>query len=135
MPERFRVLYIDDSITQLAAVRLRLQGAGIEVATASTLANATLELHSCDLVIIDFHMPEWNGAEALARLKTRLQETPHPLFYLYTADHAVAAEFHHYGFDGAFTRKGSLDELLRQVQNLMKVVRMRRAIADSRSGR
>jgi len=125
-----RLLYIDDSMSQLFAVKTKLQSKAVEVAIASDLATAERMVEGRDLVIVDYHLPGSDGAAIVARLK-RQRGGEKALFYLYTTDRNVAADYSRYGFDGAFTQKGSLDELVRQVGNVAKLIRMRRALPSS----
>src|SRR4051812_29334449 len=134
MSDVFRILYIDDSLTHLLAAKMKLESPEVQVAVASSIAPAREQLEGCDLVIIDFHMAEMNGQAVLRELRTRLQAGHRPLFYLYTSDRDIAATYADHGFDGAFTQKGSLAELARQVQNVARLVRMRRAVRQSRTG-
>jgi response regulator RpfG family c-di-GMP phosphodiesterase len=125
-----RLLYIDDSMSQLFAVKSKLQSKDVEVAIASDLFTAERLVEGRDLIIVDYHLSNSDGAAIVAQLK-RQRGGEKPLFYLYTADRNVAADYSRYGFDGAFTQKGSLDELARQVGNVAKLIRMRRALPSS----
>ena len=132
MEDTFKILYVDDSLTQLVAAKRKLEEAGFEVGTASNLAAAKQLLHGCELVILDFFMATLDGAAVLTQLKARLREGHQPMFYLYTSDRATALDYARYKFDGVFARKGEPEELVRQVQNIGKLVRMRRTVQQTR---
>jgi CheY-like chemotaxis protein len=128
--DELRVLCIDESIVHLLAVKARLQSLGFVVTIASDLRMAEGHIEGMDLVIVDFHMPGTQGADLVARLKKQ-PGGDKPLFYLYTSDRNIAADYSHHGFDGAFTQKGSLDELARQAGNVAKLIRMKRTVQSS----
>jgi CheY-like chemotaxis protein len=124
--EKLKILYVDDSSAQLDAVKARLTEEGHTVALASDSVSATRLLQGKDIVIIDFHMPGLDGAQLLALLKPLVPPGDRVSFYLYTSDPAHALAFRKYGFDGAFTRKGSLDDLVVQVHTVGRLLHMRR---------
>jgi CheY-like chemotaxis protein len=128
--DTLRLLYIDDSMSQLFAVKTKLQSDAVEVAIASDLIAAERMVEGRDLIIVDYYLPGSDGTGIVARLKSQ-RGGEKPLFYLYTSDRNVAADYSRHGFDGAFTQKGSLDELARQVGNVGKLIRMRRALPSS----
>jgi CheY-like chemotaxis protein len=128
--DEVRVLCIDPSITHLLAVKGRLQSLGFSVTIASDLRMAEGHVEGTDLVICDFRMPGIEGADLVGRLK-RQSGGERPLFYLYTADRNISADYARHGFDGAFTQKGSLDELARQAGNVAKLIRMKRTVQSS----
>lgn len=93
---------------------------------ALTVDDARTKLANVDLVIVDFHMPRVNGAEALLMLKAALPPDSTPLFYLYTTDKDAAVSFKAHGFDGAFTAKGEMDALLPQVETALRRLKLKR---------
>ena len=70
MPGR-RVLLVDDDPTVVRFIALLLERAGFEVATAAggREAVALAETATFDAVVIDYEMPEMNGAEALLAIR------------------------------------------------------------------
>jgi CheY-like chemotaxis protein len=131
MPDPFKILYIDDSHTQLVVAKFKLEAAGFEVAVAATAPAAHELLEGRDLVIVDYHMA-LDGAALLPQLRARVRNGQPTVFYLYTSDITIAPEYARLKFDGVFSRKGSPEELVRQVRNAAKVIRMRRAIHGTR---
>src|SRR5687768_101848 len=96
-----RILCLDDSEAELEAISSPLRDAGYTVFGARNFEEARPSMKNVDLVIVDYHMPQLNGAEALALLKDLASRDKPPAFYLYTADKEVALSFKAYGFDGA----------------------------------
>ena len=112
-----RILVIDDSEVVLARVKAALYAAGYEVTTTTQTVGAARFLKNCDLVIVDYHMPGFNGSSVVKSLKGALSSSERsPLFYLYTSDEQVEADCRTMGFDGCFVRKGDLAALVPQVQ-------------------
>ncbi len=122
MPQSGRILVIDDSEIVLMRIRVELSSAGYDVVTTTQLVGTARHLLSCDLVIIDFYMPNLDGGMVVSSLKTAVPagERP-PLFYLYTADPAASARYAELGFDGVFGRKGDLLALTPQVQAALRL--------------
>ena len=72
------LLCVDDRPTSLEVRRLILERAGYEVLTASD-GTAGLELFASrpvDLVVLDYNMPEPNGAAVAKRMRTLKPEVP-----------------------------------------------------------
>jgi CheY-like chemotaxis protein len=130
--EKLVVLYLDDSRAALDAVRSALTAHGYDVITARSVLEAHGHVAKCDVVVIDFHMPDMNGAEALQTLTAACGQPP-PLFYLYTIESAVASSYKDLGFNGAFTGKGNTDALVTQLGTAARIMRMRRFVAARRA--
>ena len=132
-----RILVIDDSEVMLERIKSALGQAGYEVlATAHIVGNARY-LPTCDLVIIDFHMPGLDGSSVVSSLRSIANASKNicPLI-VYTADDKIAAMHAQLGFDGAFTAKGDLRALVRQVATLfrtsdMRIEKQRRSTAEA----
>jgi two-component system OmpR family response regulator len=125
MTSNGRILVIDDNEVMLARVKDALTPAGYDVRTTTrTVGNAGL-VRSCDLVLIDYHMPGFNGKAVLDGLREALPADHVCLFYLYTSDPAIGATYGRLGFDGAFTGKGNEASLLRDVQVAFRRIAMR----------
>lgn len=125
-----RILYLDDSVAALSEVSQALTAEGHDVRTAATVGEAAPWLDVCDIVIVDFHMPGINGAEALRELQSRQGAgQPGPVYYLYTTDTTVAVQFRAHGFHGAFTNKGNVTTLSAQLATAARLLKMRRFVA------
>ncbi len=121
-----RIVYLDDSEALLSEASRVLTAAGHKVQTALRLSEAVGLIGQSDLVIIDFHMPEVDGAEALLRLRRQVDPSTIVLFYLYTSDRQVALSYKQYRFDGAFTAKGDFDVLVSQVEAAGRMLKLKR---------
>jgi CheY-like chemotaxis protein len=119
-----RILVIDDSEVMLARIKKALVADGHTVTTtAQTVGNAR-HLASCDLVIIDYHMPGIDGLAVQQQLRgAAAQLDKQPLFYLYTSDPSVVALAK--GFDGCFTNKGDEALLVQQVRAVFRLSQIR----------
>jgi CheY-like chemotaxis protein len=135
-PEVRRLLCIDDSEVVLERMKSALEPHGYEVLTTTQIAGAARHLPGCGLVIVDLHLPRFDGNEVLAALRKGLARTtgggPTPLFYLYTSS-AGAAEYVKIGFDGVFTRKGDDVALPPQVDAAFHRLKMREYLGARRS--
>ncbi len=121
-----RILVIDDSDLMLQRIDAALTAAGFEVITTNQTVGAARHLRSCDLAIVDFHMPGLDGATVLKSLKNAAASSgAQCMFLLYTSDETMAARFAEHGFDGALSQKGNIAVLVPQVHALLRVMRMR----------
>ncbi len=121
-----KVLYIDDSESDLRVARDALVSAGYDVSTHTSATTAEAEVASADIVLIDFHMPGLDGGEVLRRLRSLLPKGKRPFFYLYTSDRSLSGEYRRLGFDGQVILKGSTEALLRQLAAACRAVALRR---------
>ena len=124
--QRRRILVIDDSEVMLQRIKQALVTAGYEVTTTTRAVGNARHLPTSDLVIIDFHMPGIDGGTVISSLRNAATSLNHPcLFYLYTSDSAVARDYEKLGFDGVFRDKGSQETLVREVNALFRMLKMR----------
>jgi CheY-like chemotaxis protein len=65
-----RILVVEDEIDQLAIRRQLLEHAGYEVLTAQTAADALLQLHGCQVVLMDLRIPRLEDGMALIQSAT-----------------------------------------------------------------
>jgi DNA-binding NarL/FixJ family response regulator len=128
------ILVIDDSEVLLSRIKKALVDDGhVVTATTQTVGNAR-HLATCDLVIIDYHMPGINGLAVQQAMRAAAAHLDHePLFYLYTSDRAVAATYADLGFDGAFP-KGDEAVLVQQVRAVFRLSQIRAMAQKDRSG-
>jgi CheY-like chemotaxis protein len=123
---RRRILVIDDSVVMLDRIRMRLEAEGYDVVTTTNAVGNARHIRTCDLVIIDFHMPGIDGATVIQSLKSAATAGGHSCrFYLYTSDPVVAKDHKRLGFDGVFTDKGDEQSLARQVRAIFRMLQMR----------
>src|SRR5579872_6673000 len=119
-PARRRILVIDDSDVMLNRIRRALESEGWDVITTANAVGNARHIATCDLVIIDYHMPGIDGAAVISSLReaasanaSRGAQSHGCVFYLYTSDPAVETTFQALGFDGVFTEKGDERALVR----------------------
>lgn len=130
-----RIHVIDDSEVMLERIQRALTDVGYEVTTTSQVVGNARYLASCDLLIIDYHMPGLNGDSVVESLRTTLHSTKHKCqLFVYTSDDKVAANHRELGFDGAFWGKGDESVLVRQVAALFRTVEMRAAMSGKGEG-
>ncbi|HEY3665551.1 MAG TPA: response regulator [Polyangiaceae bacterium] len=119
----------------LERIQRALTDAGYEVTTTSQVVGNARYLASCDLLIIDYHMPGLNGDSVVESLRTMLHTTKHKSqLFVYTSDDKVAANHRELGFDGAFWGKGDESVLVRQVAALFRTLEMRAAMSGKGEG-
>src|SRR6476660_4764947 len=86
------ILVIDDSEVMLERIKKALVSEGHTVTTTTQTVGTARHLASCDLVIIDYHMPGINGLAVLEQLRGAAGHLERqPLFYLYTSDPSAKA--------------------------------------------
>jgi DNA-binding NarL/FixJ family response regulator len=125
-----KLLVIDDNQLFLERIKVRLQREGYSVVTSSAPIGASTELPSCDLVILDFHMPGLNGSEALRWLRlAAARASAEPLFFLYTGDKVVSHQYLDLGFDGGLINKGDDESLVQQVAVALRLAKLRRRVS------
>jgi len=134
-PKARRILVVDDSEVMLARIGRALTDAGYEVVATDHVVGNGRHLSTCDLAIIDFHMPGFTGDEVVSSLRgaKSTREVPCAL-YLYTTDAAATRSFAQLGFDGCFTDKGDEAALVRQVNAAFRLIRIRELGQKSRPG-
>jgi DNA-binding response OmpR family regulator len=125
-----RILVIDDSEPILARMQAALAAAGFDVVTTTQTVGNGRHLASCDLVIIDYHMPGFAGSDVLRSLRAAASDAA-CVYYLYTSDTDVADRFADLGFDGSFTHKGDMPQLVAQVRAAFRSLKLR-ALSSSK---
>jgi two-component system OmpR family response regulator len=117
------ILVIDDDEAVLGSIATALTGAGYDVVATGQTVGAARHLKGCELVIIDYHMPGFDGRDVVRSLRaaaSTLQASP--AFYLYTSDVQMEQSPKTLGFDGAFTKKGQATWLLQQVDAAFRMI-------------
>lgn len=114
------LLCVDDRATSLEVRRLLLEREGYEVLTASD-GTAGLELFAdrpVDLVVLDYHMPEPNGAVVAQRMRALKPQVPVIMLSAYFEPPPDAA-----GFIDAYVTKGENPRvLLDQIRELIREI-------------
>jgi len=118
-----RVLVADDDPASLELVQVYLESQGYEVASVSD-GNRALELSESgefDLLILDIHMPVYEGVEVLQMLRKRFIHHPIKIIAL-TADTRpeLRDELVREGIDGYLTKPVSLADLGQEITRLLR---------------
>jgi len=122
------ILVIDDSDVMLSRIRRALEADGYDVTTTTRAVGTARYIPTCDLAIVDYHMPGIDGGTVIGSLRAAAAASKREqscLFYLYTSDPAIAKDYARLGFDGSFVDKGDEDALVRQVRAVFRMVAMR----------
>lgn len=127
MPDKVRrILVVDDSEVMLGRIKRALLEAGYEVIATDQVVGNGRHMKTCDLAIIDFHMPGLSGDAVTASLRSASSQRDKPCaLYLYTTDQAAIQKHATLGFDGYFTDKGNEAALVRQVQSAFRLLNLR----------
>jgi two-component system, cell cycle response regulator DivK len=117
-----RILIAEDDPASLELVRVYLESKGYEVACAND-GNRALELSESgefDLVILDIHLPLYEGVEVLQMLRKRFIHHPIKIIAL-TADTGseLRDELVREGIDGYLTKPVSLAKLGEEITRLL----------------
>jgi CheY-like chemotaxis protein len=124
-------MVIDDSEVMLARIRSALVAKGYDViATTHPVGNARY-LPTCDLVILDFHMPGLDGSSVVASLRALANSLKNECqLFVYSSDKKIEADYARLGFDGAFTAKGDEQTLVRQVASVFRRLDIKAALRE-----
>jgi CheY-like chemotaxis protein len=103
---RIRVLFADDSRTQIDIFRRSLADGQYDVVTAQNTAEALQAARHApfDMAIIDYHLGAELGDACLREL--RPHAPAHARFFLYTTDAEAFRRHRELGFDGVLMLKG-----------------------------
>jgi CheY-like chemotaxis protein len=126
--EKWKIVYVDDSQLELREVQKALHEVGYDVLTSSDGQGLAPVIGTVDLVIIDYHLAGTTGAEVLDRFRRLIANASpkRPLFYLYTSDADVGADYKAMGFDGRLILKGSQDALVKQLDAVQRAQQLRK---------
>jgi two-component system KDP operon response regulator KdpE len=116
----FRVLVVDDEPQILRALRTSLRGAGYEVETAETAAQALalLAASAPDAVVLDLVLPDGSGTEICRELRTWSSAPVIVLSVVGDESEKVAAL--DAGADDYVTKPFSIDELLARLRAALR---------------
>jgi CheY-like chemotaxis protein len=124
-PLSLRILLAEDNpVNQLLATRLLDKfGHKVQVANNGKEALALLEKHGFDVVLMDVQMPEMDGFETTARIRTREQATGQHLPIVALTAHAMKGDRERClqaGMDGYVTKPIQTQELLDTLEALVR---------------
>ena len=123
MNKGIRILILEDSAADASLMEDELQEAAIPFISKRVYKEEDfvreLQDFSPDLILSDYDLPQYNGALALARVKSHYSRTP---FILVTGaiDDCLAKEIITKGADD-FVMKSQLYKLAPAVRNVMKI--------------
>jgi serine phosphatase RsbU (regulator of sigma subunit) len=124
MPDRERIVIIDDNANDLAVTRRFLERKGYAVTTATSGEEglqAALRV-TPDAFVVDYRMPAMDGFEVTRRIKSDPQLKNIPVLMLTGADApATLVEGLGVGADDYMTKVSDLDVLFARVQALLRV--------------
>ena len=121
------ILIIDDSEAVLAQAKQALTEAGFDVIATAQTVGVGQHLSTCDLVMIDYFMPGFNGKWVLDSLRQIAKTNGNmPLFYLFTSNATMSSRFADLGFDGSFSHKADLQHRVVQVRSALRLRELRR---------
>lgn len=113
---RLKVLVIDDDMSMLGLLKLRLEKAGYQVLLAENgIAGGQLALSSApNLILVDVDMPYWNGYGLVQRLKADPVTRNIPMVFL-TAYQQMEEPILQLGADACLRKPLKLDRLMKVV--------------------
>ena len=117
---------VDAAVRAHIYAKRTLEAEGYEVTTTSRAVGNARHIPTCDLVVIDFHMPGIDGGTVMASLRGAegdKKKAHSCLFYLYSSD--TTLDFRALGFDGVLTGKGDDEALVRQVRAIVRLSQLR----------
>jgi len=129
-----RILIVEDEKLIRWSIKSRLQDEGFVVAEAETgkAAFDLLEDDECDLMILDYRLPDMTGLQVLERVRQGTPEVSVVMMTAYgTVENAVQAM--KLGAFDYLTKPVNLDELAMVVQKALETTRLRREVHRLRS--
>ncbi len=114
---RKKLLWVDDSSALLSLYQAVFDNLGFEVVTTSCAGEALDHAANfdADLVILDYDMPEMNGAQLAAILKDRNPLLP---VVLYSGSDSITADAYHW-VDAICAKAAPREELLSTIERLL----------------
>jgi DNA-binding response OmpR family regulator len=132
---RPRILLVDDSATQLEALRLLLESESFDVTTAASGedALAVFESRSFDLILSDVVMPGMSGYEVCREIKRRADDAAPPSVVLLTslADPTDIVRGLECGADNYITKPYDPEQLVARLHRVLENRRLRAGIPSS----
>jgi len=133
MPEKIRVLYVDDESTLLDIGKQVLEQSGdFTVTTATSVPEALrlLERERFDVIVSDYQMPEMDGIEFLVLVRTKFGEIP---FILFTGKgrEEVVIEALNAGADGYLQKGSELKSQFAELSHKIKSAASRKKADDA----
>ncbi len=120
MSDQKTILLIDDEIDlqQLVKIALKSKGYNIETANNGLEGLAKLETLKPDLIILDMNMPKMGGLEFYQKISVN-DKPKYPVLVL-TARANMEQLFREFNIDGFMAKPFEVDELLEEVDTIIK---------------
>ncbi len=124
-----KILVVEDESSLRKILKMQLEGAGYEVATAEDGLDGLQKVLTSppDLVLLDLMMPRMDGSEVCRRIKSNFQTSQIPVIMLTALgelkDKVAGLDT---GANDYLTKPYALDELLVRVRNILQWSRLQR---------
>lgn len=118
MGDTIRVVLVDDHPILIDGLRLALDVEGVEVVgVAATVAEAisVTDAAAPDVVIMDIHLPDGSGINAVAEIRARHPHSAVVMLTMATDDHLLGAAMAA-GASGYLVKGASRDEIVRAIR-------------------
>jgi response regulator of citrate/malate metabolism len=132
------LLFVDDDVAYMAIARHLLskyQGPRFHVTWKHDADSALTYLATepeCDLIVVDYFLPETNGLELTQQIRARNIDIP-IIFLTSNRDFRLAIEVMKYGVEDYLIKDETVDSVLpRDILNILERVRLKRRIADEK---
>jgi two-component system NtrC family sensor kinase len=133
MNSAFRMMVIEDSLTQAFKLRMLLekQGWRVYIAGSAEVALSSLDAPLPDLILVDYYLPGMNGDEFCRRVRMNLTTRGIPILMMTNAAPA-AAEIHSLdsGADDYASKSESPETLILRIRALLRNVSAEPAILN-----
>jgi DNA-binding NtrC family response regulator len=130
------LLFVDDDSAYMAIARHLLSkfpGFQFHVAWKQDAASALVYLAGspeCDLVIVDFYLPDMNGLQLTQKIRERKIEIP-IVFLTSNRDFRLAIEVMKYGVEDYLIKDEAVDSVLpRSIVNILERVELKRRVEN-----
>jgi len=123
MPTAFTVLVVDDSPTQQLQIRMVLEAEGFHVICAGNGVEALEAVTAAtpDIVVTDLQMPEMNGLELVAQIRSRHPTLP-VILTTAVGSESIASEALHLGATSYVPKRELSEYLCETVRQVLEVV-------------
>lgn len=133
MPNRRKILLVEDSPTQAARLRILLENDGLQVSHYQTAEAALehIESDGPDVIVLDYHLPGMNGAQFCREIRLNVNTRAIPVLML-TVEMSGAAEAYglESGADDYVSKSADPDILLMRIKALLRASKGTSAIVD-----
>jgi CheY-like chemotaxis protein len=113
-----RVLYAEDEISSRRLLQIKLEKAGVacDVVESGAQAVEMCGKNTYSLVILDYHMPGMDGAEAAARIRELSPQMP---LIAITSDDDLQEELIHKGFNEVILKPAHGKEIVDLIKSYL----------------